>query len=231
MRCKICSEKYDHSKHQPIVLIPCTHTLCVKCFGRLEDTKECPFCYKRVVDKNPNWSMLELIPESSYDIARLKLEQCLNETTNLKNLLEENYESKRKENLNDFQLIRNQIIWRTNEMIKSIQRCQKLLLADVRKYENKAKCDLDKIMFDESLNTDLAKAKEVLEKNEADLLELEKLRNEFTSRSLDLNSKLIDCEKCNDYKFEFVPNKEITLDLKAIGTLKALKIQVISFTF
>lgn len=120
MQCGICFENFDHSKHKPFALIPCTHTLCIECILKLND-KTCPTCSKPLTGNNPNWSLLDLIPESSYDILKKKLEQSLNDYK---------HETDRSE-IDQFEFIESQILNHTNEIIKSVKESQSNLIFEL----------------------------------------------------------------------------------------------------
>jgi len=138
MQCGICFENFDHSKRKPFAMIPCTHTLCIECINKLNE-KICPICNKPFTDKNPNWYLLDLVPESSYDSLKKKLEQSLNDfKVNIDQLEHER-----------FKLIEAQILTHTNEIIKSVHVCQSNLLSNrtILKYSN-LRLFQDRVVFE-----------------------------------------------------------------------------------
>jgi hypothetical protein len=97
LNCKICFNQFDHSKHKPYVLIYCTHTFCIECIQKLkskEDSFKCPTCSSQVSKINPNWTLLDSIPESSYDKLRRNLESNIHQVENLRNDLKLNRDLK-----------------------------------------------------------------------------------------------------------------------------------------
>jgi len=81
----------------------------------------CPLCNKPFTERSPNWSLLDLIPESSYDILKQKLEQSLNDLKKKTDQLESE----------QFKSVETQILNHTNEIIKSVQLCQSNLLSEL----------------------------------------------------------------------------------------------------
>ena len=220
MRCQICEEKFDYSKNCPFVLIPCTHTLCVQCLLKLE-SKHCPFCSAEIVDRNPNWSLIEMVSESSYDKLKPKVDFLVAETLHLKLTLNENHEKKLKEYQTQFQTIRNQIIIQTNQMVSLIHKRQKELLGQVRELENSVNKKLNSLFVDDRVHDEACEAQQMLLNNEPNLLQLEKLKAEYHLKNMDLNLKLIDSEKSCQYLFEFVPNFNFEISVQSIGIVRA----------
>lgn len=105
--------KFDHTEHKPLVIIPCTHTYCLTCLNRLT-RKKCPKCDILIQKTNPNWSLINLIPDfqitkstsstsfnkfSSLDL-NLKNSTMLDEATLLFNKgLEKYYQKEYKESV------------------------------------------------------------------------------------------------------------------------------------
>jgi len=79
MECQFCSNTYDRSKRQPLVVSPCSHTFCLSCLEN-PDIKSCKTCSSVIKEKNTNWALLELIPASEYDTLKLKVENHLKES-------------------------------------------------------------------------------------------------------------------------------------------------------
>ena len=61
---------------------------------------ECPTCNSKFIDKNTNWALIEIVPESNYDKIRDELKQALDEEIDLKKLRE----VKLEENLNQLNI-------------------------------------------------------------------------------------------------------------------------------
>ena len=121
MQCSICFENFDHSRHKPFVIIPCTHTICISCLSNLND-QTCPNCNKPFTSNNPNWILLDILPESDYDKLKGKLEKSLND---LKTKSEEEYEKK-------FKLLETKISNHTQQIIKSIEQSQEKYLIELK---------------------------------------------------------------------------------------------------
>lgn len=81
MNCEICEMKFDHSDHKPFCIIPCTHTYCIYCLNRLI-RKKCPKCDAVIKSKNPNWSLINLIPDYINAKHNEIMEHKLSEYTN-----------------------------------------------------------------------------------------------------------------------------------------------------
>ncbi len=149
MQCGICFENFDHSKRKPFAMIPCTHTLCIECINKLNE-KICPICNKPFTDKNPNWYLLDLVPESSYDSLKKKLEQSLNDfKVNIDQLEHER-----------FKLIEAQILTHTNEIIKSVHVCQSNLLSQLNTIM------LERVKESLSIDQDIAELRDHLNTND-----------------------------------------------------------------
>ena len=149
MQCGICFENFDHSKRKPFAMIPCTHTLCIECIDKLNE-KICPICNKLFTDKNPNWYLLDLVPESSYDYLKKKLEQSLNDFKH--NLDQVEHER--------FKQIESQILDYTNEIIKSVQVCQTNLLSNLNSIM------LERVKESLSIDQDIAELRAKLNNND-----------------------------------------------------------------
>jgi len=78
---------------------------------------ECPACNIKFIEKNPNWALIEIAPESSYDQSRAELKQALEEGIDLKKKIEKFKESILEENLNQLNTLRQDINNKTNEMM------------------------------------------------------------------------------------------------------------------
>lgn len=65
MNCEICEIRFDYGEHKPLCIIPCTHTYCLTCVSRLR-RKKCPKCDTLIQKTNPNWSLINLIPDFFY---------------------------------------------------------------------------------------------------------------------------------------------------------------------
>ena len=61
-----------HSIRKPLVLAVCGHTFCSDCLNKMIN-KKCPQCRKKYKEKIPNFAILTLIPESTYDYLKAEV--------------------------------------------------------------------------------------------------------------------------------------------------------------
>jgi hypothetical protein len=160
--------------------------------------------------------------ESCSDRLRLKVEFLLSETILLKTTLNENHEKKFKENVKQFQIIRNEIIMRTNQIVDSIHKHQKELLSQVRKLENNVDEKLNSFLVDDNILDEINENKQMLTNNKLDSIQLEKLKVNYHLKNMQLNLKLIEFEKNSDYFFEFFPNNNFKMSINSIGIIKSI---------
>ena len=218
MHCKTCKEKFDNLEKKSFELKPCTHKLCEQCLSKLSDDK-CPFCFAEITNINS---------ETNSDRIKSKIEFLLNETFLLKANLNENHEKKMKENLTQFQTIRSQIIMRTNQIVDLIHKHQKELLGQVRKLENNANEKLKSFLVQDKVEDEVRKTKQIITHDQLDSIQLEKIKVDYHFKNLQLNLKLIESEKNNEYIFEFFANANFKMSINSIGTIRSRN-KVINF--
>ena len=70
LQCQVCFQDFGEDGAHVPRLLPCTHTLCHSCIGRLiqEDTIECPECRKKHEAKNEEKSF----PQNKYILTQIK---------------------------------------------------------------------------------------------------------------------------------------------------------------
>ena len=64
--CKICYSNYDDENKKPVIMTPCSHTICKSCLSNiLLLNKTCPFCKKEIKgdisDIKPNYELVDII--------------------------------------------------------------------------------------------------------------------------------------------------------------------------
>ena len=225
MQCQICFEKFDHSKHKPYVLIPCTHTLCITCLNNLPD-KKCPSCTRVFMDKNPNWALLDLVGDSDYDLLKIQLERSFNEYDILKKKLNDVHQRKLEENNQKLNIIRNEITRRTNQLVNQLKENEKRLLNETQSIELLLTSSLNEIAsklnrLNANLDNQIELNKKQLEANELTELQMNKLGQDLFNLNLEFTFKIDQIKKFNESDLvEFEPNQSFDYnDLNLIGKL------------
>jgi hypothetical protein len=185
MSCKICFNNYDHSKHKPYQL-SCPHTYCINCLNKLKSNK-CPACNLKIVNKNPNIAVLELITESEYDNLKKNLTKNIIEINNSKNSLALKREIKLKEHITRLKSIKNYINKETTGSIELLRKKQ----FDLNRKINLLEDDLIKNLFqfniEEKMTIKISKAKNSIETNQLDEQELAILADEIEKIKTKIN--------------------------------------------
>lgn len=185
MSCKICFNNYDHSKHKPYQL-SCPHTYCINCLNKLKSNK-CPVCNLKIVNKNPNIALLELIAESEYDNLKKNLSKNIIEINNSKNSLALKSEIKLKEHITRLKSIKNYINKETTGSIELLRKKQ----FDLNRKINLLEDDLIKNLFqfniEEKMTIKISKAKNSIETNQLDEQELAILADEIEKIKTKIN--------------------------------------------
>lgn len=75
--CELCLESYNVYDRKPYSLVPCGHSLCIKCFESLTKTV-CPYCRCGFTSKIPNWEIVKRLPKPTIPIVYYQLEKKLN---------------------------------------------------------------------------------------------------------------------------------------------------------
>ncbi len=203
LNCKICFNQFDHSKHKPYVLIYCTHTFCIDCIKKLkikESTSfKCPTCSGLVSKINPNWTLLDSIPESNYDKLLSNLEQNINQVQMLRTNLKTNRDLKIKQMSQKMKDLRSEIKSKAGMSIKLIHQCQKRLIKKSKNIESSYKKKFTNLVSYERVN--LAKkvedARNYLSDNNLDETKLKSFTTELVTRKQSFSSKLDQVNKLN----------------------------------
>lgn len=198
MECEICMEYFDHSIHEPYVLIPCSHTFCISCIQKLQNDS-CPTCKRKTIDKNPNWIMFKIVEKSFYDKTKQSLVESLNEINSLKFKFESVKERKYLENSLKLKSLRNDINSKTNELINSLLNKREKLLDEANNVEDFLTQSLGQITFETDF---VSETKRELETNELDENHLNKLFTRTNLLKSELENKITLVEQfANDYGF------------------------------
>lgn len=221
MKCQICFNNFDHSDHKPYVLIPCTHTLCIRCLDDLVDEpRQCPICSFQVKDRNPNWALLDLIPENNIDQLKYSLQKSLNETDELRKKLNEINRKQFKDIVFNLKEVRENINENSEELINLINEYKSKLFIETKNIETNFEIDrLNQIKFDHILDLKIKETRRRLAKNELNEMQINALRTYFSKTNSELNSRLGDTQEIKN-QFEFIPNKNFFLQNDSMGRLK-----------
>jgi hypothetical protein len=94
LTCKICFEPYNQSNRRPTTLMMCSHTYCLECVSGLQTNLSvmlCPICRDIVIDRKPNYAILELLDaSSSSSSSSSSLSSLASSTNTLSNFDDEN---------------------------------------------------------------------------------------------------------------------------------------------
>jgi hypothetical protein len=75
--CELCLESYNLYDRKPNSLVPCGHSLCIKCFENL-NKPVCPYCRASFTSKIPNWEIVKRLPKPTVPIVFYQIEKKLN---------------------------------------------------------------------------------------------------------------------------------------------------------
>lgn len=216
MDCEICLEEFDHTIHRPYSLSPCMHTLCITCLKNLNE-KKCPLCTKVINGENTNWTLLKLVPESTYDKLKSNCENQLNKLISINSDLNLKQKDKIENNSKKIDEIRSQINMRLNDLINLIQK-QKLKLMDqtenIENYLEKKMYSGTHLTQEETLNI-----KNNLDNNSLTESELKKLAEQLNDGINETNEKLDFIDKVNYDDYEFTQIDFIEADPNLIGEI------------
>jgi hypothetical protein len=200
MSCKICFNNYDHSKHKPYQL-SCPHTYCINCLNKLKSNK-CPACNLKIVNKNPNIALLELITESEYDNLKRNLSKNLIEINNSKNSLAFKREIKLKEHITRLKSIKNYINKETTGSIELLRKKQYDLNRKINLLEDDLIKNLFQFNIEEKMAIKISKAKNSIETNQLDEQELTILADEIEKIKTKINQLISQIDLFQrDYEF------------------------------
>lgn len=218
MDCEICLEEFDHTIHRPFSLSPCMHTLCISCLNNLSE-KKCPLCTKVINDNNTNWTLLKLVPESTYDKLKSNCENQLNKLISING----NLDLKRKDEIEKISKkidkIRSQINVRLNDLINLIQKQKLKLMDQTENIENY----LEKRMFNYSgthlTQEETSNIKNHLDNNSLSESDLKKLAEQLNDSINETNEKLDFIDKVNYDDYEFIEADFVDADPNLFGEI------------
>lgn len=75
--CELCFEEYNLYDKKAFSLVPCGHSLCVKCLESLQK-QVCPFCRLEFISKIPNWEINKRLPKPTIPIVYYQVQIKLN---------------------------------------------------------------------------------------------------------------------------------------------------------
>lgn len=208
MRCQLCYSNYDHLKHRPYVLIPCTHTCCVKCLDDLDDLV-CPICKKIIHSRNPNWALLDLIPNqvaiSHTERLRKQLQLSIDQTEELKNKLNDLNKQCFKENVTNIAELKKEITDRCHQLVSLVNECQEKMTNDAELIETNYEIErLNQIKHDHHIDTKIRETRKRLNKNELTDEQLQALINSFKKKCSELSTTIVEKKEAKTL-YELVP--------------------------
>lgn len=220
MKCQICFENYNHSLNKPYVLIPCTHTICIRCLDDLMDEpKLCPVCTLTIKDRNPNWALLDLIPESNTDRLKHSLLKKLSETEDSKKKINNLNKQKFKEGLTSLKTVKKELTAHTNKLVEILLLNHDKLLNQVKQIET----DLESQRFqtfklDLNIDNKIKDTRKKLARNQLKETQINVLQNYYTKVNDDLIMKLNNKTETNPF-YEFISNSTFIFTKELIGKI------------
>ena len=62
MKCEVCFEFFNSSEHQPVIIMQCGHTFCLKCVEELKKYEnKCPKDREMITNQKPNYALIDLL--------------------------------------------------------------------------------------------------------------------------------------------------------------------------
>ena len=213
MECEVCLRTFDHSKFKPYVLNTCAHTACISCISQCTD--QCPLCETKFSSKNPNWSLLQLVPDSNYDKLKNSLKQTLIEVRKLKKDFNLEKNRKLEENTRKINKLKTEIYERFTEIINLIQLNRDKMIEQSKHLETYLSKRMNHIRIDETKLNQIELTIDSNEYNEADLVIW---NQEATENKLDTIKQIKKLESFNN-SYQFIHLKNKTIAKGEIGAL------------
>lgn len=137
MECEICFNSYDHSFHLPHTLMPCSHTLCIKCIKSIEKSNQmlCPVDRKVFTDHKPNYALLKII-NPDYQKLISKLHQYMSKIKELNGEVDRSRKTQVESNVRILNETRDSINKKADKIIQKIQNERRKLLDETDNIEN-----------------------------------------------------------------------------------------------
>ena len=226
MKCQICLCHFDHSKHKPFLLSPCTHICCINCLDEMCHSEFpsdpiCPACKLPIEELEPSWSLLNLI-SNEIETERIKqqLISLIDHAEQLKIKL--NHLNKRayKDNVTSLKEMKNDIASRSDQLMRLVQMCQNKMIRDAQLIEsNYALERLYHKKTDNHIENRIKEARQLLAKNELNIEQLKCLNDFFNEKCNQLDSKIA-AKKQTKSLYDLVPIETIQTTEYLIGLSK-----------
>ena len=197
----------------------CPHTICLECANKLK-SNTCPNCKKTIRSKYPNLALLELIPHSSYDKLKAKLERNLISTSELQQKFSSDREQNHAEHLLKLKNLKEEIDQKARDFISLIESNQAMLIAEVNGYERQVKEKFNILDSNSNMEDLIKNARHSLECNELEEKQLAECSNEIDklTRKLELMANKI---KIFSFNCKFEMFETASTQLGTFGEIKS----------
>ncbi len=227
MKCQICLTHFNHSKHKPFVLSPCTHICCLNCLNDLTQIMSpsdslCPVCELPIKNMEPSWALLNRISnEQETERIKQQLIGSIDHLEQLKIKLNNLNKKAYKENLLNLKDMKQEIASRSDQLLRLVQVCQNKMIKDAQLIEtNYALERLNHMRTDHHIDYRIKEARQLLAKNELNKEQLECLKEFFREKCTQVNSK-IKAKKQTKTLYDLVPAETIHTTEFLIGLSKS----------
>lgn len=197
MNCKICFEKYDHSKRRPYCLLPCAHTFCADCLKK-STFLTCPNCKSDVTGQSPNWELIQLVAESKYDLIKSEVALHFNQANDLKKKLEKIQEIKAEENIDRIAELRRNINSKADELIRLVEADRARLLEEAKHVEEYLTKKLNESKTSLAAANKFKLIETQMSTNDLSESELINLNTEIATRKFEFANKIDEIEKLSN---------------------------------
>ena len=179
MNCKICFENYDNINHKPMILFPCAHSFCSTCVVKLE---ACLSCQINIVDRKPNYDLLENLDQVIY-VSQVLKQSIIND-------------QKEVENLNAvMNSLSSQVL---NEVQTKIDITTKIVIDQTEEYKKKLLNEIDLIKNKSFTKSDTQEiALQLKDIHSLDLPKMKTYKAEIEMEKLKLESKINQIKQIN----------------------------------
>ncbi len=215
MNCAICFNPFDHSKFKPFTL-SCPHTICISCINQLV-VKKCPTCNKIITIYNPNLALLDLIPESEYDLMKKETLKRLSQTIEANNELNKVKEKKLQEFLTQIKIINENISNVTSSLIDKLLTNQTKLFRESNSLETEIK-NYFASLNDNQLNNE----KNLIDSNAYNMEQIANLNVSLLCKQAELVNLTKEASEFKD-NLTFLASKSISINNPQIGEIKTNK--------
>lgn len=211
MDCEICLEKYDKVERKPMTIIPCGHTYCLDCLGRLKrQINKCPKCKQPISSKKPSYAVLSILDLNLVVDMNSDLKQAIND--NLKDIkefrarLSVSCEQKIQESQSKVNLIKEEINNKTSQLMSILIYSQEILFNEADNLHASLANNMKQILNEQDfdLRTD--------EVSSLDKKGLNDYKDELIKIKADLNSRLKRLNEINN-NYEFKANENLNNEM------------------